>query len=121
MRVRSVSHDQTHYKTLLNLECSAVSPGPQVKRRNAVVPKDDLLTFAVPLNLGKLEGIRIVVFQARGCSALLGMAYAVAVRVAQLFWAAFGLVSYSFLAAPGRKPSATSSRCYFGTRGRAEN
>lgn len=57
----------------------------------------DLLTFAVPMNLGTLEGSRIVVFNALGCQALLGMAFGVAVRIAQVFWACYGLVSYSFL------------------------
>ncbi len=70
----------------------------------------DLLTFAVPLNLGTLEGSRIVVFKALGCPALLGMAYGVAVRVAQLFWACFGLASYSWLAACKREPADRSGR-----------
>ena len=63
----------------------------------------DLMTFAIPLNLGTLEGSRIVVFNALGCPSLLGMAFGVAVRVAQVFWAVFGLISYSLLAA--RKPT----------------
>ncbi len=58
----------------------------------------DLLTFAVPLNLGALEGSRILVFKALGCTALLGMAFGVAVRIAQIFWAGFGLMSYARLA-----------------------
>jgi len=62
----------------------------------------DLLTFAVPMNLGTLEGSRILVFKALGCEALLGMAFGVAVRIAQLFWACFGLASYAVFAA--RKP-----------------
>ncbi len=72
----------------------------------------DLLTFAVPLNLGTLEGSRIVVFKALGCPALLGMAYGMAVRVAQVFWACFGLLSYTLLATgrrralAGEKPTA---------------
>ncbi len=64
----------------------------------------DLMTFAIPLNLGTLEGSRIVIFKALGCSALLGMAFGVAIRLAQIFWACFGLVSYSLFAA--RKPQA---------------
>ena len=59
----------------------------------------DLLTFAVPLNLGTLEGGRIVVFKALGCQGLLGMAFGVAMRIAQVFWACFGLVSYAQMAA----------------------
>jgi len=59
----------------------------------------DLLTFAVPLNLGALEGSRIVALKAIGYSALLGMTYGVALRLAQLSCAAFGLVNYALLAA----------------------
>ncbi len=63
----------------------------------------DLLTFAVPLNLGTLEGSRILALKAVGCSALLGMTYGVTLRIALLFWAGFGLVNYaSFIWAPGR-------------------
>jgi hypothetical protein len=58
----------------------------------------DLLTFAVPLNLGALEGSRIVALKAVGYNALLGMTYGVALRLAQLACAAFGLVSYAVLA-----------------------
>ncbi len=68
----------------------------------------DLITFAVPLNLGTLEGSRVIVFKALGCSALLGMTYGLAVRAAQVFWACFGLVSYSLFTTC--KPAATSER-----------
>jgi len=62
----------------------------------------DLLTFAVPMNLGGLEGSRIVVLKSLGCQALQGMAFGVAVRVAQLSWACFGLFSYAQLTAGQR-------------------
>lgn len=58
----------------------------------------DLLTFVVPMNLGTLEGSRILVFRALGCQVLLGLAFGVAVRMAQLFWACFGLASYALMA-----------------------
>ncbi len=58
----------------------------------------DFLTFAVPLNLGTLEGSRVVTFRALGYGALAGMTYGVMLRLAQLFWSAFGLVSYGLLA-----------------------
>lgn len=57
----------------------------------------DLLTFAVPLNLGALEGTRILALKAIGYNALLGMTYGVSLRLAQLFWAIFGLASYGLL------------------------
>jgi hypothetical protein len=74
----------------------------------------DLLTFAVPLNLGTLEGTRIVTLKASGYNALLGMTYGVALRLAQLFWAGFGLLCYALLASqaggpPSARPSAPHS------------
>ncbi len=60
----------------------------------------DLLTFAVPMNLGTLEGSRTVALKVLGYDALLGMTYGVALRLAQLFWSAFGLVSYGLIASP---------------------
>jgi hypothetical protein len=65
----------------------------------------DLLTFAVPLNLGTLEGTRVVGLQALGYSALTGMTYGFALRLAQIFWACFGLVSYALLSSRGSTPS----------------
>jgi len=57
----------------------------------------DLLTFAVPLNLGTLEGGRIVALQAIGYTVLMGMTYGLALRLAQVFWACFGLLAYALL------------------------
>ena len=57
----------------------------------------DLLTFAVPLGLGVLEGSRGVAFQAVGYGALAGITFGVVTRAAQLFWAAAGLVNYAWL------------------------
>jgi uncharacterized protein (TIRG00374 family) len=57
----------------------------------------DLLAFAVPLNLGVMEGGRIVAFAAVGYNSVLGITYGVAFRLAQLFWAGFGLVNYALL------------------------
>jgi hypothetical protein len=59
----------------------------------------DLLAFAVPMNLGVLEGSRIVALKAVGYNAVLGMTYGVALRITLLFWAGFGLVNYALLAA----------------------
>ncbi|HEY1790361.1 MAG TPA: lysylphosphatidylglycerol synthase transmembrane domain-containing protein [Verrucomicrobiae bacterium] len=55
----------------------------------------DLLTFAVPLNMGTLEGSRIVAFKAAGLGVLGGMTYGLALRLAQLSVACFGLISYA--------------------------
>jgi len=70
----------------------------------------DLLTFAVPLNLGTLEGTRIVALQAVGYTAVMGMTYGLALRLAQMFWAFFGLVSHAFLASDTGTPEASRIR-----------
>jgi len=57
----------------------------------------DLVAFFVPMNAGSLEGSRIVAMAAFGYSAVLGMTYGVALRLAQIFWACFGLVIYAAL------------------------
>jgi len=57
----------------------------------------DLVTFAVPLNLGVLEGGRVLAFSAFGFGGVVGMTFGVAARVAQLFWAGVGLVIYALL------------------------
>jgi glycosyltransferase 2 family protein len=65
----------------------------------------DLPTFFVPLNLGTLEGSRILAFKAIGFDALLGMSYGVTLRFGQIFWSAFGLINYGLLALrPGNLP-----------------
>jgi hypothetical protein len=56
----------------------------------------DLLTFAVPMNMGTLEGSRVVAFKAAGMGALSGMTYGLALRLAQLSVVCFGLASYAF-------------------------
>jgi uncharacterized protein (TIRG00374 family) len=65
----------------------------------------DLLTFAVPLNLGTLEGSRIVALKMAGGDAGLGMAFGVAVRIAQLFWAGAGLVNYALSVSRSEPPA----------------
>ncbi len=59
----------------------------------------DLLTFAVPMNMGSLEGTRIVVFKAVGRSAAAGMTYGLAIRLAQIFWSVLGLALYGWIMA----------------------
>jgi uncharacterized protein (TIRG00374 family) len=57
----------------------------------------DLLTFAVPMNIGSLEGTRVLSFGLLGYGSPVGMAYGIALRLAQIFWAAVGLVFYALL------------------------
>ena len=69
----------------------------------------DLVSFAIPLGLGALEGGRIVAFRAIGSSALLGMTFGATLRLAQIFWACFGLLSYgSFIWARGPRNKASA-------------
>ena len=70
---------------------------PQVACAGCFALWCDLLTFAIPLNLGALEGSRILSLKAIGNSAPVGMAFGVSVRITQVFWACFGLISYAFL------------------------
>ena len=68
----------------------------------------DLLTFAVPMNMGSLEGSRLVAFKAVGMGALTGMTYGIALRLAQLSVTSFGLANYLlFMRSPPKK---TTSR-----------
>jgi uncharacterized protein (TIRG00374 family) len=68
----------------------------------------DFLTFAVPLNLGALEGSRVLALKAIGCGAVTGMAYGIAQRLAQTFWALFGLLNHFLLARRASKRAAVS-------------
>ena len=68
----------------------------------------DLLTFAVPLNMGSLEGSRIVVFKAVGYAALPGMVYGLAIRFSQIFWSMAGLAIYGLLTAREKNNSANA-------------
>ena len=76
----------------------------------------DLLTFAVPLNLGTLEGTRMVVLRALGYSALTGMTYGLAIRLAQMVWSFLGLIGYALFfprtsgAVAGKFANVTDSR-----------
>jgi uncharacterized protein (TIRG00374 family) len=73
----------------------------------------DLVTFAIPLNLGALEGSRIVALKAIGNSVSIGMAFGVSIRITQLFWAGFGLVTYGFFTAenPNRRQADLPPPC----------
>lgn len=51
----------------------------------------DLLTFAVPMNAGSLEGSRVLALTFLGYAAGTGMTYGIALRLGQMFWATAGL------------------------------
>jgi hypothetical protein len=57
----------------------------------------DLVTFAVPLSLGVLEGGRLAAFQTFGFGPLSGITFGIATRLAQLFWVGLGLFNYALL------------------------
>jgi hypothetical protein len=59
----------------------------------------DLFTFAVPQNVGSLEGTRIFIMKLLGFTQfdLLGMTYGFALRLTMTFWSCFGLVIYGLL------------------------
>ena len=59
----------------------------------------DLLTFAVPLNAGSLEGSRMLALKFLGYAASTGMTYGIALRLGQMFWATAGLGFCATLAA----------------------
>jgi len=69
----------------------------------------DLLTFAVPMNLGTLEGGRIVIFRTLGYGALLGATCGLTQRLAQVCWSLFGLVNYALLLRRPTQPTAKTS------------
>jgi Lysylphosphatidylglycerol synthase TM region len=57
----------------------------------------DLLGFAIPVDVGILEGTRVVVFTLLGFPSSLGLTYGVAVRFEQIFWVGAGLLIYATL------------------------
>ncbi len=63
----------------------------------------NLLSFALPVDLGVMEAARVVAFVIFGLQSSLGLAYGVTLRLEQIFWAGIGLVMYAMLAAEMRK------------------
>lgn len=63
----------------------------------------DMVIFAIPSDIGAMEGARLLTFKALGYSASLGLSYGVVLRLAQIFWAAAGLVLYATLLPAKRK------------------
>jgi hypothetical protein len=57
----------------------------------------DLLSFALPYNIGVLEATRIIVFRTLGFHSALGLTYGIALRLEQIFWAGLGLLIYTTL------------------------
>ena len=70
----------------------------------------DLLTFAIPFDLGVQEGTRVIAFKALGFDLVLGMTYGVTLRLEQIFWAVFGLLNYALLLSEKRIKSPLGGR-----------
>lgn len=64
----------------------------------------NLVTFAVPADIGVQEASRLAVFSLLGYSSALGLTYGITLRIEQLLWAGAGLLVYAFLASrPGKR------------------
>ncbi|HME44701.1 MAG TPA: flippase-like domain-containing protein [Syntrophorhabdales bacterium] len=63
----------------------------------------NLLSFALPVDLGVMEATRVISFVVFGLQASLGLTYGIALRLEQLFWAGVGLLIYAVLAVQMRK------------------
>ncbi len=57
----------------------------------------DLVGFAIPSDIGVLEGTRVLVFKILGFSSTMGLTYGVTLRLLQIFWALAGLLIYGTL------------------------
>ena len=70
----------------------------------------DLLTFAIPFDLGVQEGTRVIAFKALGFDLVTGMTYGLTLRLEQIFWALFGLLNYALLLWEKRMKGSLSTR-----------
>jgi len=70
----------------------------------------DLLTFAMPSDIGVQEGTRVIAFKALGFDLITGMTYGVVLRLQQIFWAVFGLLNYALLVAEGKPKRPLAAR-----------
>jgi len=55
----------------------------------------DLVSFAIPFNIGIFEATRVIAFRLVGFTSALGLTYGVALRLEQIFWAGVGLLIYA--------------------------
>lgn len=63
----------------------------------------NLLAFAVPLGIGIHEGGRVLAFKKVGLDMVMGLTYGITLRLEQIFWALFGLVTYALLLSERRR------------------
>ncbi len=57
----------------------------------------NLVTFAVPVDVGVQESVRVIAFRLLGFGSALGLAYGIVLRLDQLFWSGVGLMMYGVL------------------------
>ncbi len=57
----------------------------------------NLVTFALPVDIGVQETARVIIFSVLGFHSALGLTYGVTLRFQQLFWAGVGLAVYGVL------------------------
>ncbi len=69
----------------------------------------NLLSFALPIDLGIMEATRVLAFLIFGLQSSLGLAYGITLRLEQIFWAGVGLLIYAVLAFEMRKKTISNS------------
>ena len=57
----------------------------------------DLMSFALPYNIGVLEATRVITFEALGFHSALGLTFGITLRLEQIFWTGVGLLIYTTL------------------------
>lgn len=57
----------------------------------------DLIAFALPHDIGILEGSRIIAFKALGFDASIGLTFGILYRLTLIFWGIAGLIFYATL------------------------
>jgi uncharacterized protein (TIRG00374 family) len=67
----------------------------------------NLMSFALPVDLGVMEVARVMVFKAFGLHPVLGLTYGIALRLEQVFWSGVGLLIYAVLTLEIRKRAAS--------------
>jgi hypothetical protein len=68
----------------------------------------NLVTFALPTDIGVQETTRVIIFRVLGFQSATGLTYGITLRLQQLFWAGVGLAIYGVLVARTRGPKTSS-------------
>ena len=57
----------------------------------------DLMSFAIPIDIGVLETTRVIAFRTLGFHSALGLTYGITIRLRHIFWTGVGLLIYTTL------------------------